>query len=243
MRPSQWAAWLMLLVPVTGAAQTAAPVELHHMLAPAAGTEEKVVALTLDACGGGTDLGIIEFLIGRRIPATIFATRRWLRRNPEAVEMLKAHADLFDIENHGAKHLPAIIGLDRQVYGVPGVADLAAVKREVADGAAAVEVATGIAPRWYRGATANYDINAIKAIEEMGYKLAGFSVNADHGGLFSKDQVASRLKKVRNHDIILAHLNRPTSGTGAGLADGLTWLQENGFHFVTLRDSEVSETH
>jgi peptidoglycan/xylan/chitin deacetylase (PgdA/CDA1 family) len=235
--------WLILMVPTAGAAQIAAPTELHQTLAPVAGREEKVVALTLDACGGGVDQGIIDFLIEHRIPATIFATRRWLRRNPEAVEKLKAHADLFDIENHGARHVPAVIGTDRQVYGIAGVADLAAVKREVADGAAAVEAATGIAPRWYRGATANYDIEAIKAIEAMGYKVAGFSVNADHGGLFGKDRVASRLKKVRNHDIILAHLNRPTSGTGAGLADGLTWLQENGFHFVTLRDSEVSEIH
>jgi peptidoglycan/xylan/chitin deacetylase (PgdA/CDA1 family) len=232
--------WLTLLAPAVGAAQIAAPIELHQTLAPVAGREEKVVALTLDACGGGVDQGIIDFLIEHRIPATIFATRRWLRRNPAALEILKAHADLFDIENHGARHLPAVIGIDRQVYGIAGVADLAAVKREVADGAAAVEAATGIAPRWYRGATANYDTEAIKAIEAMGYKVAGFSVNADHGGLFTKDRVASRLKKVRNHDIILAHLNRPASGTGAGLAEGLTWLQENGFQFVMLRESAVS---
>ncbi|MEQ1881392.1 MAG: polysaccharide deacetylase family protein [Burkholderiales bacterium] len=241
MRQLQWVVWLMLLAPVGGTAQTAPPIELHQTLAPVAGSEEKVVALTLDACGGGVDQGIIDFLIEHRIPATIFVTRRWLRRNPTALELLKTHADLFDIENHGAKHLPAVIGIDRQIYGIPGVADLAAVKREVADGAAAVEAATGIAPRWYRGATASYDLEAIKAIEAMGYKVAGFSVNADHGGLFAKDRVVSRLKKVRSQDIILAHLNRPASGTRAGLAEGLTWLQENGFQFVMLRDSEVSD--
>jgi peptidoglycan/xylan/chitin deacetylase (PgdA/CDA1 family) len=231
----------MLLAPLAATAQTAAPVELHHTLAPADGTEEKIVALTLDACGGGTDLGIIEFLIERRIPATIFATRRWLRRNPEAVEMLKAHADLFAIENHGARHVPAVIGTDRQVYGIAGVADMAALRQEIADGAAAIEAATGIAPRWYRGATASYDPDAIKEIETMGYKVAGFSVNADHGGLLGKDRVVARLKKVSSRDIILAHLNRPESGTGAGLAEGLSWLQEEGFRFVTLRDAEVAE--
>lgn len=229
------------LIFLAGTSQAAAPVELHQRLAPVAGGEEKIIALTLDACGGGVDQGIIDFLIEHRIPATIFATRRWLRRNSQALESLKAHAELFDIENHGANHRPAIIGVDREIYGIPGVADLAVVKREVADGATAVEAATGIAPRWYRGATANYDIEAIKAIEAMGYKVAGFSVNVDHGGLFSKARVASRLKKARSHDIILAHLNRPASGTGAGLAEGLAWLQEQGFRFVTLRDSEVSE--
>jgi peptidoglycan/xylan/chitin deacetylase (PgdA/CDA1 family) len=231
----------MLLAPALSTAQTAAPIELHQTLAPEVGSEDKIVALTLDACGGGVDPGIIDFLIEHRIPATIFVTRRWLRRNPRALETLKAHADLFDIQNHGAKHLPAIIGTDRQVYGIPGVADLAAVQREVADGAAAVEAATGIAPRWYRGATANYDTEAIKAIEKMGYKVAGFSVNADNGGLLSKDRVVSRLKKVGNRDIILAHLNRPASGTGAGLAEVLPWLQAEGFRFVMLRDAEVSE--
>ena len=238
MKSAGWLVWVAIWIPAA-MAQATAPVEIHHVLAVSPRQQGKILALTLDACGGGVDLGIVDFLIARKIPATIFATRRWIRRNPEALATLTAHAELFDVENHGANHLPAVIGADRQVYGIAGVADLAALKREVTNGAAAIQAATGVAPRWFRGATALYDPKAVQAIAGMGYKVAGFSVNADHGGLFSKERVASRLKKAGSQDIILAHLNRPQSGTGAGLIEGLAWLQDQGFRFVTLRDSEV----
>jgi len=230
----------LVLISTFAAAAEVQPVELHHELALPAGSDDKVVALTLDACGGGFDADLAGFLIEHRIQATIFATRRWIRRNPDAVAILKAHADLFDIEDHGANHVPAIIGSDRQVYGLAGVADLKQLRREVSGGADAVKAATGIAPHWYRGATGEYDPDALKAIEAMGYKVAGFSVNADSGATLSQKQIIARLRKVRSGDIIIAHLNRPASDTGKGLAQALPLLVDQGFRFVTLRDSQVT---
>jgi peptidoglycan/xylan/chitin deacetylase (PgdA/CDA1 family) len=230
---------LLLLSSLVAAAQDVQPVELHHRLVLPAGEAGKVVALTLDACGGGFDAELANFLIQHRIHATIFATRRWIRRNPDALATLKAHADLFDIENHGANHLPAIIGADRDVYGLAGVADLNQLKREVSGGADAVKAATGIAPHWYRGATGVYDPEAIKAIEAMGFKLAGFSINADSGATLEKKKVVGRLKKVRSGDIIIAHLNKPASDTAEGLTEGLPLLAADGFRFVILRDAQV----
>ena len=200
---------------------------------------DKIVALTLDACGGGFDADLAHFLIERRIAATIFATRRWIRRNPDAMTMLKAHPELFDVENHGANHVPAVIGADRSVYGLAGVADLQQLRREVSGGADAVKAATGIAPRWYRGATGEYDPEALKAIEAMGYTVAGFSVNADSGATLEKKRIVARLRKVRSGDIIIAHLNKPASDTGKGMAEGLQLLLDQGFRFVKLNDSEV----
>ena len=232
-----------LLIPVLlsslAAAADVQPVELHQQLSLPAGVTDKVVALTLDACGGGFDADLANFLIERRIQATIFATRRWIRRNPDGLAVLKAHADLFDIEDHGANHLPAIIGADRSVYGLAGVADLKQLKREVSGGADAVKAATGTAPRWYRGATGEYDPEALKTIEAMGYKVAGFSVNADSGATLAKKQILRRLKKVRSGDIIIAHLNKPASDTGEGMAEGLQLLLDEGYRFVTLRDAQV----
>lgn len=101
-----------------------------------------------------------------------------------------------------------------------------------------MKAATGTAPHWYRGATGEYDPEALKAIEAMGYKVAGFSVNADNGATLAKKQIVGRLKKVRSGDIIIAHLNKPDSGTGAGLAVGLQALLDEGFRFVTLRDAQ-----
>ncbi len=215
------------------------PVEVHQQLLLQAGEDDKVVALTLDACGGGFDVELANFLIERRIQATIFATRRWIRRNPEGLALLKAHADLFDIEDHGANHVPAIIGADRNVYGIAGAADMKQLEREVSGGADAVKAATGIAPHWYRGATGEYDPEAMKAIEAMGYKIAGFSVNADNGATLPKKLIVARLKKVRSADIIIAHLNRPLSDTGEGLAEGLQLLLDRGFRFVRLDAAKV----
>ncbi|MEO8159390.1 MAG: polysaccharide deacetylase family protein [Betaproteobacteria bacterium] len=227
-----------LLLPCLAAAEVQ-PVELHQELSLPAGLQDKVVALTLDACGGGFDAELIDFLIAHRVQTTVFATRLWIRRNPQALALLKAHADLFDIEDHGANHVPAVIGTNRNVYGLAGVADLKQLRREVVGGADAVKAATGIAPRWYRGATGEYDPDALKAIEAMGYKVAGFSVNADNGATLTQKQIVGRMNKVRSGDIIIAHMNRPASDTGKGLATGLQALLDAGFRFVTLRDAQV----
>jgi len=230
---------VLLLLPSLAVAADVQSAELHQELVLPAGASEKIVALTLDACGGSFDLEFARFLVEHRIHTTIFATRRWIRRNPDALAMLNAHADLFEIEDHGANHVPAIIGSDRQVYGLAGAADLKHLRSEVSLGAEAVKLATGTAPRWYRGATGEYDAEALKEIEKMGYKVAGFSINADSGATLSQIQVVGRLKKVRSGDIIIAHLNKPQSETGKGMAQGLQLLLDRGFHFVRLDQSTV----
>jgi hypothetical protein len=48
------------------------------------------------------------------------------------------------------------------------------------------------------------------------------------------------MKKVRRGDIIIAHLNKPASDTGKGMAEGLELLLDQGFRFVTLRDAQVT---
>ena len=228
---------LALLVPLEGRASSR-PVELHQLLALPQ-PETKIAALTLDACGGGYDARLIQFLVEEGIPATVFATRKWIERNPEGVTMLRSHPELFEIEDHGANHVPAVIGPGRRVYGITGNPDVAHLESEVHDGAAAVETATGNAPHWYRGATAEYDPRALQVIVAMGYKVAGFSINADAGATLRRDTIVARLNAVGPGDIIIAHMNKPGSDTAEGLASGLKSLRVRGFHFVTLREMDV----
>ena len=75
------------------------------------------VAVTLDACGGRTDQRILSALVENRIPATIFVTGLWLKRNPEALAIMQAHPDLFELENHGGRHIPAV-DTPRKIYGI-----------------------------------------------------------------------------------------------------------------------------
>jgi peptidoglycan/xylan/chitin deacetylase (PgdA/CDA1 family) len=209
------------------------PVEIHDRLAPQAYFGKKV-ALTLDACSGKYDEHLVDFLIQNRIPATIFATKKWLDRNPEGVSVIKSHLDLFDVENHGARHIPAVIGKGKTVYGIPGEPDVLHLRREILGGARAVEQTTGIAPRWYRAATAEYDSQSVEEIEKLGYKIAGFSVNADNGATLKQVTIEKRLERVKAGDVIIAHMNKPESDSAKGLAVGLAYLLKQGFVFVRL---------
>ena len=221
-----------------GANAEQSPVEIHDQLAAQPETGKKV-ALTLDACGGKYDGDLIEFLIKNHIPATIFATKKWLSRNPQGLAVIKAHLDLFDVEDHGEKHIPAVIGKDRTVYGIPGEPDVVHLRREVVEGAHAVEKATGVAPHWYRGATGEYDAQSIKEIEKLGYKIAGFSVNADNGATLKQPSIEKRLARVKTGDVIIAHMNKPASDSAEGLAVGLAALSKAGFTFVRLDQVEL----
>jgi len=232
---------LVLLVPFAARASSR-PIEVHQLLAlPQPGS--RIAALTLDACGGGYDAKLIQFLAEERIATTVFVTRRWIERNAEGVRMLRSHPELFDIEDHGANHVPAVIGLGHRVYGIAGNPDVAHLESEVRDGAAAVEAMTGHAPRWYRGATAEYDPQALRVIVAMGYKVAGFSVNADAGATLKREAIVARLNAVRSGDIIVAHMNKPASETADGLSSGLKSLLARGFHFVTLSEMDVRPAH
>jgi peptidoglycan/xylan/chitin deacetylase (PgdA/CDA1 family) len=219
-------------------AQHLPPVEIHDRIAAVPGIDRRV-ALTLDACSGGYDADLIEFLIRNRIPATIFATKKWIDRNPLAVSTLKAHLDLFDIEDHGESHIPAVIGAGRKVYGIPGEPDLLHLRREVLLGAQAVEQATGVPPHWYRGATGEYDQQAADEIRRLGYGIAGFSVNADAGATLSRSAVMDRMRHVRGGDVVIAHMNKPNSQTAEGLRPALIELLRHGLVFVRLDEVEL----
>lgn len=216
------------------------PVEIHDRIAVDEGPNNRI-ALTLDACSGKFDEDLIAFLIRNRIPATIFATKKWLDRNPRGVAVLEAHLDLFDIEDHGESHIPAVIGAGRKVYGIPGEPDMIHLRREVLEGARAIEESTGVPPHWYRGATGEYDQAAADEIRRMGYKIAGFSVNADAGATLSREEVRRRLKNVKGGDVIIAHMNKPASGTAAGMSDGLLELLRRGLVLVRLDQVDLAD--
>ena len=216
-------------------AQTHAPRELHHRLDTSGARHAQDVALTFDACSGRYDRELIATLVRLQVPATIFVTRRWLDANPAAVRELLAHPALFDLQNHGSAHVPAVVG--GHVYGLPGARDVAAIEREVEAGAQAIGRASGRAPAWYRGAGAAYDVPGEQTIARLGYRVAGFSLNADDGGTLDAGSVARRLRQVRPGDIVIAHLNRPGSGTAAGFAAALPELRARGLRFVTLQQA------
>src|SRR5712691_5214879 len=207
------------------------PVEIHDRIARDGGSGNRI-ALTLDACSGRFDEDLILFLVRNRIPATLFVTKKWLDHNARRLAIVKAHLDLCDIEDHGETPTPAVVGAGRKVYGIPGDPDMLHLRREVSEGARAIESATGVPPHWYRGATGEYDQEAANEIRRMGYKIAGFTVNADAGATLSRAAVQQRLRHVKGGDVIIAHMNKPASDTAEGISAGLIELLRHGRTFL-----------
>jgi peptidoglycan/xylan/chitin deacetylase (PgdA/CDA1 family) len=194
------------------------------------------VALTLDACSGKVDHRILDVLVNERIAATIFVTARWLKRNDEALAIFKAHPDLFELEDHGREHLAAI---DRvtTVYGVKSAGSPEALALEVGGGADAMSAAGIDKPHWFRGATAKYSPSAIALIEDMGYRIAGYSLNGDGGSLLGAKVTERRIAAAKDGDVIIAHINQPGHAAGEGVAAGIVALKKRGFEFVLLKDA------
>lgn len=222
---------------VRGAAPERATVEPRHRLAPAADGTAAPVALTFDACSGRIDTALLDTLERLQVRSTLFLTRRWIDRHPQDLPRLSSQPALYALENHGAQHLPAVVG--GVVYGLQGPATLAGVEAEIDGGARAVAAVSGRAPRWYRAATARYDRESLALIERLGLRVAGYSLNADDGARASRATVAARLRRVQPGDIVLAHMNHPGSGTAAGFADALPELLARGLRFVALGDHTV----
>ena len=215
-------------------AQAAAPLSEPRLVLPhAAAHQQPHVALTLDACSGKSDQRIFQALVANNIPATVFVTARWLQRNGDTVQMMLARPDLFQIENHGAKHIPAV-DIPVKIYGIAAAGSPEAVRAEVEGGRLAVLAATGRSPLWYRGATGRYDTSAMAEINDMGEAIAGYSIRADDGATLPARGVVKRITAAKDGDVIIAHVNQPDRPSGAGVVQGILALKAKGYLFVKL---------
>jgi peptidoglycan/xylan/chitin deacetylase (PgdA/CDA1 family) len=201
-------------------------------------TRDRIIALTLDACGSvkgkGVDTHLMDFLAQERIPATLFVNARWIDANPELFRKL-AQNPLFEIANHGMWHKPASIS-GRSVYGIAGTRDVGELVDEIGLNARKIEEITGKRPAWYRSGTAYYDEVAVKVANSLEHQVAGFSILGDAGATWSAAQVKAALLKAVPGDIALLHMNHPESGTGAGVMAAVPELKRRGFRFVRMSD-------
>ena len=200
-------------------------------------TEEKILALTMDACGSKTDSldeGLIDFLTKEQIPATLFITSRWIDRHPDKFKRLVSNP-LFDIQNHGKNHRPASL-TGKSIYGIEGTKNALDLAKEVLDSADKIEKLTGKRPIFFRSGTAYYDEQAVSLISELGFQSIGFSVLGDKGATYTAPEVVEAFLTAKSGDIIICHVNHPEKETGKGLMQVLPILKEQGYRFVLLRD-------
>src|SRR5690606_33417056 len=199
-------------------------------------TDDQVIALTLDACGGpngiGFDNDLIEFLVTEEVPATLFLNKRWIDANRELVVRL-AEEPLFDLANHGTEHRPLSVEA-RSAYGLTGTADPAGVIDEVLLNQQTIIDLTGQAPAYFRSGTAHYDEVAVQIVRDLGLEVVGFDVLGDAGATYTTAQVAAALDTAQPGSIAVLHMNHPAGETAEGVMAAVPALRARGFSFVRL---------
>jgi peptidoglycan/xylan/chitin deacetylase (PgdA/CDA1 family) len=195
------------------------------------------IALTFDACRGACDETLLDTLQRNGVPAVLFLCALWIDANPGRAAQLAANP-LFDVGNHGTRHVPLSV-TGRSAYGIAGTRSAEEAVAEVWTNHTKITALTGKPPTWFRPGTAHYDDVAVEIVRELGEQPLGFSVNADNGATAPAAAVRSNIAHAAPGSIVLAHMNRPQSGTAAGVGDAITTLRAAGWDFVSVSGQAV----
>ena len=191
------------------------------------------VAMTFDAehpdrpwCPPGNAESILDTLRDREVTATFFVQGRWAEAYPATAKRIADDGHLVGHHSHYHARMPLLLG--------GGFGD------DIADGARAIEAATGHDPRpWFRcpfGAGAD-DPRVIEELERRGYRDVRWDVVLEDwepwrtGEAIAADGVAG----VQTHgDGAIVLLHTWPGGTGEGLPALLDGLAALGATFVTV---------
>ncbi|OGR74508.1 MAG: hypothetical protein A2X38_07895 [Elusimicrobia bacterium GWC2_61_25] len=205
------------------------------------GPDQKVIALTFDACGGrhsGYDAALIAYLRREQIPATLFVTGIWIEKNKEIFAGL-AKDPLFEIENHGLMHrLCSTEGKTK--YGVHGTRDLGDVIDEMELGARKISGLTGRRPLFFRSATAYTDELSMKVAGRLGMEVVSYDVlSGDAMRQSAKKMQRNILAGARHGAVVIMHFNHPEWPGLAALELTVPELRRRGYSFGKLEDFTV----
>ncbi len=204
-------------------------------------TNEKVVVLTMDACGSplgmGYDEKLINFLAKENIPATLFINARWINKNLSTLKKLSSNP-LFEIANHGLEHKPASVN-GKSIYGLNGTNNVEELVDEIELNAKKIESITHKRPKYFRSGTAYYDEVAVSVANKLNHQVVGFSILGDAGATFSAKKVKEAFLKAKKGEIAIIHMNHPESQTAIGTIEAIQELKKEGFKFVRLSEYKL----
>lgn len=204
-------------------------------------TDQKVIALTFDACGGakgkGYDASLINFLKREKIPATLFLSGKWIDAHPEIAKELAGNP-LFEIGNHGLNHRPCSIN-GKKAQGLQGTKNIDELIDEIEQNARKIEILSGKKPKLYRPAAGFCDEYGVRIANALGYEVIGWSIVGDAGARYSKKDVIEALLASQPGDVVILHMNQPEGETAEGLMAVIPELKKRGFGFVRLGDQPL----
>ena len=193
-------------------------------------TQEKVVALTFDACEQGKpvafDRAVLDYLLDNRVPFTVFVTGRFVQSNTEDVEEL-SKLDFVEIENHSFNHPNHMEKLSLQK-----------VRDQVVRAHAIIEAATGRKPEFFRFPAGNYNPDDLKLVESLGYKVVHWSwATGDPDPAESRNALVRRVQTLTQPgNILIFHINGRGVHTAEALPIVVDDLRKRGFRFAKLSD-------
>jgi peptidoglycan-N-acetylglucosamine deacetylase len=194
------------------------------------GTREKAAALTFDACETVTpsffDTTILGFLLGRKIPFTVFVGGKFAVRNREALRRL-SRLDFVEIENHSFSHVQHMETLSDSGFA-----------REVRRNEDTLLAITGKRTKFFRFPGGNYDSGTFRLVERMGYHVVHWSfASGDPDRRITAARLESSvIARTRPGSILIFHINGRGYGTGRALPGIVDALEKKGYRFVRLSD-------
>ena len=222
--------WLAAVPALAAGTGAAAPEPVPAGIITRLPTHERVVALTFDACEAfermRLDHGITDFLVGRRIPFTVFMGGRFARDNADDVRELARH-DFVSIQNHSWSH-PRDLRL----------ADDDHVRSEVRRAEAMLLELTGHRPTLFRFPGGNADERTVALVRGLGYQVVHWRwAEGDPAPSVDAERlVAQTLSRTRAGDILIFHVNGRGWHTAEALPRIVDGLAARGFRFVTVAE-------
>ena len=167
---------------------------------------------------------IIAFLLQERIPATLFISGRFAKRNQREIKAL-ATFPFLEFENHSLNHRQHMERLAEKE-----------MIQELDD--SLLRALTGKKTRFFRFPGGNYDGRSVRIVEKHHYKIVHWSFASGDADQKVNPQGLSSwvLTKTGPGSILIFHVNGRGYSTGEALPGIVYTIKQRGYHFVRLGD-------
>ena len=191
--------------------------------------DEKIIALTFDACSthdpSNYDERISEVLIRTQTPATLFLGGKWMTEEAEQTKQL-AENPLFELGNH--------------TYSHPHLCDISdeRIRKELQSTQNVINSLTGKQVSLFRPPYGEYDERVVRIAASIGLKTVQFDLaSGDPDPAITKDRLVRYVSSMaRSGSIIVMHINRRGWRTAESLPEIISRLRQRGFVFKTVSD-------
>jgi len=199
-------------------------------------TADKRVAIGVVACldmGAEIDLPLLDKLVARRIPFSVFTDQAWLKQHELKLKPFLEN-NLTQFENHGS-FCRALSVEEKVAENFAKTATLEEVFEEVEDNARAIERFSGRLPRFYTSGQGYYDDVALKIVNVLGYQAIEGELKLKSKDVENPEAINLFFKNLRPGSIIFMPANRP--GASEKWADWfVSGISKAGYSAVSLDD-------